>query len=292
METDETVKIANLTRKTGVPGTDFQYQLWNDRLDSFRQQAFGQDLSSPPTLIQLQLFLHAVPKVIKGQSDDGSVSFTYVKTGLSIIKKNLAFQYKEFKLDEYDEAHLKNTLENLVQDGVLTKEPTRDDKHWVTGDIIGKMIKAMLEDGVNNGTMSWNALIMKTVSLLLQSITGGRSGDIRQSHLYQDSECLQWKHISISLDQDDSLFRATIDLVYTKGFRNNPGHTRSIEVKKFTEPQLNCLCPIKLLLCRRQRTAPENMRRQPRIRPYVPPQTEPQEEDGQGEDDVDTAAAD
>lgn len=80
------------------------------------------------------------------------------------------------------------------------------------------MTKAMLHDGIQNGTLSWDVLIMKTVSLLLQTITGCRGDDIRRSHLYQGSETLQRKHISIRLDMDEMLFRATLDLVYTKGF--------------------------------------------------------------------------
>lgn len=80
------------------------------------------------------------------------------------------------------------------------------------------MIKAMLRDGLQNGTLSWDALIMKAVSLLLQTISGARADDIRRSYQYEGNERLLWKHIHVCLDTEEVLFHATMDLEYTKGF--------------------------------------------------------------------------
>ena len=82
------------------------------------------------------------------------------------------------------------------------------------------------------------------------------------------------EHILVLLiHQCHDLFRATIDLIFVKGstsaisipyllvgltltscYRNNPGLARSVEVEEFDDPSLNCLCPMKLLLCHALRT--------------------------------------
>ncbi|WAO84110.1 C2H2-type domain-containing protein [Fusarium falciforme] len=51
-----------------------------------------------------------------------------------------------------------------------------------------------------------------------------------------------------------NLFRATIDLIFVKGSTNNPGLAHSVEVEEFDDPSLNCLHPMKLLLCHALRT--------------------------------------
>ncbi|RSL88221.1 hypothetical protein CDV31_016100 [Fusarium ambrosium] len=201
------------------------------------------------------MFFQVVHKAIRGQGPNGAIAYDYYENGLAWIRKWCVFQYKGFKLDQHDSSRIKETLQQLWLEGILTKEVIRE-KHWITSDMIDMMLRAMLQDGIQNGTLSWGVLIMKALSLLLQCVVGARAGEIRRSHQYQGLECLRWEHIYIVLDTSNNknLFRATIDLVFVKGSTNNPGRARSVEVEEFDDPSLNCLCPIKLLLCHALRT--------------------------------------
>ncbi|KAM0556833.1 hypothetical protein ACHAPJ_005893 [Fusarium lateritium] len=118
----------------------------------------------------------------RDQGADGAISYNYIEIGLVTLKISLTFRYKDFKLEKHDDARL---------NGIVTKEQTRGGKHWITSEIIGRMVKAMLQDGIQNGTLSWDVLIMKTVSLQLHSITGARADDVRRSRLYEGVECLR-----------------------------------------------------------------------------------------------------
>ncbi|RTE70581.1 hypothetical protein BHE90_015012 [Fusarium euwallaceae] len=212
-------------------------------------------LNTPPDGRQLEMFFQVVHKAIRGQGPNGAIAYDYYENGLAWIRKWCVFQYKGFKLDQHDSSRIKETLQQLWLEGILTKEVIRE-KHWITSDMIDMMLRAMLQDGIQNGTLSWDVLIMKALSLLLQCVVGARAGEIRRSHQYQGLECLRWEHIYIVLDTSNNknLFRATIDLVFVKGSTNNPGRARSVEVEEFDDPSLNCLCPIKLLLCHALRT--------------------------------------
>jgi hypothetical protein len=57
--------------------------------------------------------------------------------------------------------------------------------------MIDIMLRAILQDGIQNGTLSWDVLIIKALSLLLQCVTGARAGKIHQSHQYQDLKYLR-----------------------------------------------------------------------------------------------------
>lgn len=80
-------------------------------------------------------------------------------------------------------------LRKLTREGKLTTNPYRE-KQWVASDIIHAMIKALFEDAIVNGTLSWDLVVMKSLSLLLKCVTGARAGEIHRSRLCEGIECL------------------------------------------------------------------------------------------------------
>lgn len=117
-------------------------------------------------------FTSKISPTLQGETDCGSVSFPRCRP--HSIANTLS-----------PEA----TLQTLMKEGALTREP-KQEHHWVTSKVIEKMIRAMFTDAIVNGTWSWDALLMKALSLLLQCFTGSRAGEIRRSRLYTGSECL------------------------------------------------------------------------------------------------------
>lgn len=107
----------------------------------------------------------------------------------------------------------------LLQDGVLTKERKFHERRWVTSDIVLRLAKSMLKNAAEKGTRSWDVVIMRTLSIVLQAATASRSSDIRLDPVYDTKCCLQWEHIHIRMKDVDGqkIFVATVDLKNLKG---------------------------------------------------------------------------
>lgn len=46
-----------------------------------------------------------------------------------------------------------------------------------------------MQDGLLNGTLNWDVLLMKVLSLALQAALGALAGHVRSSRLYTGMEC-------------------------------------------------------------------------------------------------------
>lgn len=90
-------------------------------------------------------------------------------------------------------------MDALVIDKTLSTGPVGPPTQWITTDAIGSMVKSMLQDGLRNWTLSWDVLIMKTLSLLLQCILSTKTVDLRESYDYEEYECLHWKDIHLRM---------------------------------------------------------------------------------------------
>jgi len=84
--------------------------------------------------------------------------------------------------------------------GLLTNEPLRE-ASWVGITLVKKIVTAILEDAVVNGTCSWDVTISKLLSIVLLGTMGARAGDIGLSIGYTGMQVLQWKHIELKLKQ-------------------------------------------------------------------------------------------
>jgi hypothetical protein len=52
----------------------------------------------------------------------------------------------------------------------------RDNHNWVPTQDVKILIEALLRDALRNGTLSWDTLVMKSLSLLLQMVLAARAG--------------------------------------------------------------------------------------------------------------------
>lgn len=95
--------------------------------------------------------------------------------GLSLVQKNLKFRYKDLIINQHEAIRIEFTFVDLLEE-----EYSLDILATATIGLLVKslasLIKAMLQDGMRKGTLLWDVLIMKALSLLLQSMTGARAG--------------------------------------------------------------------------------------------------------------------
>lgn len=101
----------------------------------------------------------------------------------------LIFDYPFFKLSPHDSLRIKTLVDGFVKEGKLTKEPSRE-LHWVGVSLVKRMVDALFDDAVENGTRSWDVTILRVLSLVLTSALQCRSGDIHKHHRDEDDQPL------------------------------------------------------------------------------------------------------
>lgn len=135
---------------------------------------------------------------------------------LKLLITKLIFAYPKFSLSAHERARISVCLKSLLQEGKLTNDPQRETQ-WVGISLVKRMVKAMIEEAIESGTRSWDATIMKTLSIVLLSVLGCRCGDITLSAGYKNVECLRWEHIRIKLKPGTRKLSMRITLAYEKG---------------------------------------------------------------------------
>ncbi|KAI0815833.1 hypothetical protein GGR55DRAFT_675446 [Xylaria sp. FL0064] len=239
----------------GDPVSNYRLHLWVNRFQRFRSATLKVDRKTTPTPAQVERFVLVVTDYMQSTTERTAISYATVQNFTYLIEEWAVFYFEDFKIQRRDRARIRSLLQGLLNDGTLTKEPVRD-KHWVVTDAVQIMIQTLLQDAIKNGTPSWDIVIMRAVELLLQASCGCRAGEIRRSVLYTGREFLAWKHIVIWQTTKDGhdILKATITLAFVKGNKDSSARNREIVLSELSEPSLNCLCPVKLLLIHALRT--------------------------------------
>ncbi len=55
-------------------------------------------------------------------------------------------------------------LENLVGEGVFMKQ-RQWDRNWLSSCVVNTWVQELVQDGLGNGTLNWDSLLMKVLSL-------------------------------------------------------------------------------------------------------------------------------
>ena len=141
-----------------------------------------------------------------------------IKNAEMQLDRALTFHYADYKLSRHDALRLDATIQKLLIDGEITRDPVRE-KQWLTCQIIKKLVTAVLIDAVENGTKSWDATLAGSFALVLQAALSARSGDIKRSAHYSGEEYLKWRDIElIATAQDGKVtLKMLIKLFWRKG---------------------------------------------------------------------------
>lgn len=138
------------------------------------------------------------------------------------LDRALAFHYPDYKLSRHAALRIDVTIQKLLDDGQITKDPVRE-KQWLTCQIVKKLATAVMSDAVQQGTQSWDVTLAGTFSLVLQAAMASRSGDFKRSAHYTGDEYLKWQDIelvaTVSDDNNELVFKMMIKLFYRKGHK-------------------------------------------------------------------------
>jgi hypothetical protein len=156
-----------------------------------------------------------------------AISLSVVRSLLARLIKLLTFRHKDL-LKEYTPHHLGRIevrLQQLVKEGKLVRG-TWYKKQWISFMTLLRMSRSWFQRAMSEGTYSWDIILTKATSVIMQSAMSSRSGDITRTQLYDGLECLCWKDIELKFDEaaDRNMpqvgdLRGTISLRFTKGYK-------------------------------------------------------------------------
>jgi len=156
-----------------------------------------------------------------------AISLSVVRALLSRLIKMLTFRHEHF-LKAYGKHHL-GRIEAHLQQRVTKGKLVRGvwyKKQWISFMTLLRMSRSWFQRAMSEGTSSWDVMLTKITSVVMQSAMSSRSGDITRSQLYEGFECLCWKDIILTLDEatDRSMpkvedLRGTFLLRFTKGYK-------------------------------------------------------------------------
>ncbi|KAJ9666874.1 hypothetical protein H2201_003008 [Coniosporium apollinis] len=245
--------VKNMTLTMGAPGTRHERDRWGNMFYAFFKDVLKKDKASQvPTGEDLVRFVARIPSHLGSTRDSGVPSCLYVQHGLKHVIMVLAFDHAAFTLDKRDRLRLSTTIDGLVKDGAITKDPTRA-KQWVTAKLLTRLVSAHFQQAVTEGTRSWDAVISRALSLDLQAAFASRCGEVVRSQFYRGLECLRFEHCDVRAVGDPPKLVAKFDLLYEKGKKDDASTSRSVRIDAGEDPTLGVMCPVKLLLAHAMR---------------------------------------
>lgn len=166
-------------------------------------------------------FLFQLPSHLQSRHNDGKIAWTVMKEARTQLARSLTFHDENFKLSKRDNLRLDATIQQLLNDGQLTKDPARE-ALWLSCQIVKMMVSATLSDAILNGTKSWDSMLAGCLALALQAALAARAGDFKRSAHYTGTEYLKWKDIEVIAkgpSVDDPRLTMLITLLYLKSHK-------------------------------------------------------------------------
>jgi hypothetical protein len=117
--------------------------------------------------------------------------------------------------------HYINTLIRQSVDNGKLYDGKKRNPEWVTARVVKHLAVSFVTSCLQEGTVSWDVVVLRWMILVLQAALGCRAGDMVLSTRYHGSECVAWSDVSITLKDDPNptvdSFQAVITLRFTKG---------------------------------------------------------------------------
>ena len=173
-------EVKTLQYTLGRPITQYETALWMRRLQAYRTETLGNDLTIAPSGEQIERFLTSILSKVKPKSKHGVPSYSWMSTGLRYLIPALVFHYSNFKLSPHDSKRLSTLVDSFVKQGRLTKQPARE-RNTVGVSLVKTMADAMLKHALENGTLNWDVTVQDILHLILLCSLECRTHDITKA---------------------------------------------------------------------------------------------------------------
>ncbi|KAK4560928.1 hypothetical protein LTR86_004883 [Recurvomyces mirabilis] len=197
-------------------------------------------------------------------------SLSVIKGILRRLIDLLNFRHKDLHqhYTSHESKRISVNLDQLASRGKLIRGRWRK-KQWIGFKTIHKLSSTWIQRAIDEGTRSWDIVMLRLLGVLLQASCSSRSGDIARSHYYEGLECLCYKHLELKLKQRQGPLlngvqnlTLTIALEFTKGHKSIRNDDKVVIVDPMTDENQSCVCLIAVLLVvalRLGRVRPHNL---------------------------------
>lgn len=208
----------------------------------------------------------SVPDICKPMNRE-ALGWSTMVNALTFTIHAIRRRHNSFRLTYDENFRIKDAFATMRNGGKITHAPARE-KHWVNSQLILKLSRGLLIDGIRHGVRDWSVLIQKCLALSLQSALTSRAGDITVSHLYDDKHCLRYRDIQLKVVRaqgdgqpalgmenvlrgdtlDDVVLQARITLMHEKNTKYDPSDNKVVAVSSLDDVQFNPVDAVKILL--------------------------------------------
>jgi hypothetical protein len=108
----------------------------------------------------------------------------------------LVFYFKDFTLSKHEMIRLATIINQLLEEGKLTKDATRE-RHHVRVFLVRKLVSDLLTDALTNGIINWDITLAKTLSIVLTlplHHVREMSQPLRSAHMSYTSSTIRTSH--------------------------------------------------------------------------------------------------
>ncbi|KFY80705.1 hypothetical protein V499_00479 [Pseudogymnoascus sp. VKM F-103] len=228
--------------------TQYITELWSNRFTTFRIHTLRQNIESTPTGADIERFLHSV--ISKSETRRDVPSLSWLKGGLERLLPKLLFDYQEFVLSRNETMRLKSTIRSLLQDGLVTDEPSRE-SNWVGSILIRRMAISSIADAASNGVYNWDKVVQRILRNVLLASLSCRIGDIMRDDLDDEEfSYLYYDDIIMKLVGGNKVenLEALISIRNEKRMGKTKKTIRVVFLQSLKLQQDNVLCTIKWIL--------------------------------------------
>ena len=175
-----------------------------------------------PSGADIERFFTQVPTMVKGKGTHykDSVTQSLMTGAFAVLHQYFQFQYPAFRLSSTEKLRIRSLFGQLRKNGDVTLH-RKFDVHWLGICVVRQMIRGLLTDALDNGTLNWDVTLFTAFSIIFISATGARAGDVALSIGY-DVQYLRWHHVKVSIfdaDDGEETIGIHVELAYNKGHK-------------------------------------------------------------------------
>lgn len=157
------------------------------------------DPQTGPDIVTILRFVDTIVKHIRGRGvNDAAPLRTGIKKGLYFLFSSMTFEYPKFNLTKHECSKIDALIDSLAEEGKLIRGKRRAKNEWIGVAIVEKMSRCWLQAALDGGCLSWDIVIHKAMSVVLQSALCCRAGEIAKS-CYYTMESMRWSHLVMKL---------------------------------------------------------------------------------------------
>ncbi|KAI6796652.1 hypothetical protein KC361_g4349 [Hortaea werneckii] len=242
--------VKQLRYEVGAPSTRYSQSLWTQRFQAFREGVLKQDNARAFTSDDLIRFLASIVGKLQLMQNKPAPNLTTIKSAIKFLHSYGIFTWREFSWTKHDSSRVRAWLDQTVRNKQLVRG-TWQKKTYVGFAVLSRLVRAYLRHTFEQGCGSFDIVVAKVLSVVLISSLGARAGDVARSLHASAEQTLQFRHITLSIQGEEPRFEnlvATIELEFTKGFKDTRNHSRMCYLRPLNEASSNHVCPIALLL--------------------------------------------